>query len=247
MRKDVYLNTIAMEDVKEILRLIDNSDNSKQELYDLVLGEDEKIGYHAAWVLTHFSTEANKWLYEKQDELNRAKCYLKKQVLYTLTLLQSVPMLIGSVVLSQHPEEISYPLWFVLLFCCIFLYTINIPRMTSKKKTLIDIYSFIKVNVLILLVLNALNVDIIGYVFSIVFIFSSLFFVYLGFSFRVSVFRISGLLFASLMLIKLLIADITLTNSLYKAISYLFCGLICLFISYIYHIFSAGYKNKEDS
>lgn len=60
---------IAMEDVKEILRLIDNSDNSKQELYDLVLGEDEKIGYHAAWVLTHFSTEANKWLYKKQDEL----------------------------------------------------------------------------------------------------------------------------------------------------------------------------------
>lgn len=60
---------IAMEDVKEILRLIDNSDNSKQELYDLVVGEDENIGYHAAWVLTHFSAEANKWLYKKQDEL----------------------------------------------------------------------------------------------------------------------------------------------------------------------------------
>lgn len=48
---------IAMEDVKEILRLIDNSDNSKQELYDLVVGEDENIGYHAAWVLTHFSAK----------------------------------------------------------------------------------------------------------------------------------------------------------------------------------------------
>lgn len=60
---------IAMEDVKEILRLIDNSDNSKQELYDLVVGEDETIGYHAAWIFTHFSPQANKWLYKKQDEL----------------------------------------------------------------------------------------------------------------------------------------------------------------------------------
>ena len=60
---------ISMDDVREILHLAEQSDERKQELYDLVMGEDEKIGYHAAWILTHFSTEANKWLYEKQDEL----------------------------------------------------------------------------------------------------------------------------------------------------------------------------------
>lgn len=60
---------IGMDDIHEILRLAQQSDKQKQELYDLVIGEDEKIGYHAAWIFTHFSSEANKWLYEKQDEL----------------------------------------------------------------------------------------------------------------------------------------------------------------------------------
>lgn len=60
---------IGMDDIHEILRLTQQSDKHKQELYDLVIGEDEKIGYHAAWIFTHFSSEANKWLYEKQDEL----------------------------------------------------------------------------------------------------------------------------------------------------------------------------------
>lgn len=60
---------IGMDDIHEILRLTQQSDKRKQELYDLVIGEDQKIGYHAAWIFTHFSSEANKWLYEKQDEL----------------------------------------------------------------------------------------------------------------------------------------------------------------------------------
>ena len=60
---------IGMDDIHEILRLTQQSDKRKQELYDLVIGEDEKIGYHAAWIFTHFSTEGNKWLYKKQDEL----------------------------------------------------------------------------------------------------------------------------------------------------------------------------------
>lgn len=60
---------IGMDDVHEILRLTHNSDSRKQELYNLVIGEDETIGYHATWILTHFSLEDNKWLYNKQDEL----------------------------------------------------------------------------------------------------------------------------------------------------------------------------------
>lgn len=60
---------IGMDDTHEILRLTQQSDKRKQELYDLVIGEEEKIGYLAAWIFTHCSLEANKWLYEKQDEL----------------------------------------------------------------------------------------------------------------------------------------------------------------------------------
>ncbi|MFV0467414.1 MAG: hypothetical protein ACK5MK_00640, partial [Dysgonomonas sp.] len=35
----------------------------------LVIGEDEIIGYHAAWIFTHFSSQDNEWLYNKQDQL----------------------------------------------------------------------------------------------------------------------------------------------------------------------------------
>lgn len=60
---------IGMEDINDILRLTHDSDSRKQELYDLVIGDDEAIGYHAAWIFTHFSSQDNKWLYNKQDQL----------------------------------------------------------------------------------------------------------------------------------------------------------------------------------
>ena len=60
---------IGMNDINEILRLTHDSDIRKQELYNLVIGEDETIGYHAAWIFTHFSSQDNEWLYNKQDRL----------------------------------------------------------------------------------------------------------------------------------------------------------------------------------
>lgn len=60
---------IGMGDINEILRLTHDSDSRKQELYDLVIGDDEAIGYHATWIFTHFSSQDNEWLYNKQDQL----------------------------------------------------------------------------------------------------------------------------------------------------------------------------------
>ncbi|PXV65550.1 hypothetical protein CLV62_107147 [Dysgonomonas alginatilytica] len=60
---------IGMYDINEILRLTHDSESRKQELYDLVIGEDQAIGYHATWIFTHFSSQDNEWLYNKQDQL----------------------------------------------------------------------------------------------------------------------------------------------------------------------------------
>jgi hypothetical protein len=60
---------IGMDDVHEIVLLVENDDHQKQRLYDLVIGDDEAIGYHAAWIFTHVSSKSNEWLYVKQDEL----------------------------------------------------------------------------------------------------------------------------------------------------------------------------------
>ena len=38
-------------------------------MYDIAINRDERIGYHAAWILTHFSPKDNKWLFQKQNEL----------------------------------------------------------------------------------------------------------------------------------------------------------------------------------
>lgn len=69
LKVKLSLKRIGMNDISDILRLIQNDNNKKQELYDLVFDDNEFIGYHAAWVLTHLSPENNKWLYNKYDEL----------------------------------------------------------------------------------------------------------------------------------------------------------------------------------
>lgn len=60
---------IGMDDIHEILRLVQQNDERRLALYKLLFDEDEKIGYHAAWIFTHFSQKDNEWLYSKQNEL----------------------------------------------------------------------------------------------------------------------------------------------------------------------------------
>lgn len=86
---------IGIDDVNEILRLTHDSDSRKQELYDLVIGNDEAIGYHATWIFTHFSSQDNEWLYNKQDQLidNVLACKHggKRRVMLNLLYRQPFP------------------------------------------------------------------------------------------------------------------------------------------------------------
>ncbi|MDH6306828.1 hypothetical protein M2459_002156 [Parabacteroides sp. PF5-5] len=61
---------IGMYDIMEILHQVRQDNSKRQELYDLLLLDDEDVvSYQAAWVFTHFSSKENKWLCAKQDEL----------------------------------------------------------------------------------------------------------------------------------------------------------------------------------
>jgi len=60
---------IGINDINKILIEVQQNNQQKQELYNLIFDEDEAIGYYACWVFTHFSPQDNKWLYKKQDEL----------------------------------------------------------------------------------------------------------------------------------------------------------------------------------
>ncbi|WP_029905172.1 hypothetical protein [Prevotella sp. 10(H)] len=67
--QDKLSRRIGIEDIKHILYLTHANDSLKLELFDLVIGDDETIGYQAAWIFTHFSSQDNKWLHNKQNEL----------------------------------------------------------------------------------------------------------------------------------------------------------------------------------
>lgn len=86
---------IGMEDINEILLLIRQNDKKKQELYELVVGEDETIAYHAAWIFTHLSPDEHQWLYERQDaligKLLRCKHKGLKRLLLSLLYKQPLP------------------------------------------------------------------------------------------------------------------------------------------------------------
>ena len=86
---------IGMDNINEILRLTHDSDSRKQELYDLVIGDNEAIGYHATWIFTHFSSQDNEWLYTKQDQLidNILACKHggKRRVMLNLLYRQPFP------------------------------------------------------------------------------------------------------------------------------------------------------------
>ena len=60
---------IQMNDIHEITILTQGNNKRKQELYNLLFDVYDKIAYQAAWVFTHFSSNENEWLYDKQDEL----------------------------------------------------------------------------------------------------------------------------------------------------------------------------------
>lgn len=58
-----------MNDIHEITYLTQNNNRKKQELYECLFDEDDRISCNAAWIMTHFSLRDNEWLYDKQDAL----------------------------------------------------------------------------------------------------------------------------------------------------------------------------------
>ena len=86
---------ISMDDIHEITYLTQGSDTLKQELYNLLFDDDEKVAYQAAWVFCHFSLYENKWLYKKQnamiDEVMCCRHSGKRRLLLNLLYRQPLP------------------------------------------------------------------------------------------------------------------------------------------------------------
>ena len=46
-----------------------DSDRNKAELYALIHDDDDRVGYNALWIMTHFAPDSMSWLYIRRDEL----------------------------------------------------------------------------------------------------------------------------------------------------------------------------------
>lgn len=60
---------IHMDDISDIVRLAQNDDKRKQELYDIIFDEKDSIVINALWIMTHYSLDENKWLHQKHNEM----------------------------------------------------------------------------------------------------------------------------------------------------------------------------------
>lgn len=67
--KDRLSLRIGMDDIHDITYLTQGDNVRKQELYDLLFDQDDRLAYQAAWIMTHFSVKENEWLHNKQNEL----------------------------------------------------------------------------------------------------------------------------------------------------------------------------------
>lgn len=60
---------IHINDIREILHHTQESEQFREQLYQLVFDTDHTISYQALWVCTHFSAPDIEWLCHKQNEL----------------------------------------------------------------------------------------------------------------------------------------------------------------------------------
>ncbi|WP_294630148.1 hypothetical protein [uncultured Bacteroides sp.] len=60
---------VHIEDIREILHFIQDDEQLREEVYQLIFDKDETLSYHALWVCTHFPKEGVEWLSQRQDEL----------------------------------------------------------------------------------------------------------------------------------------------------------------------------------
>ena len=74
MKNSIKLNEILsgrlhMNMINEICLLAYEDDNIKDDIYRYAMGADERLAYNALWILSHFDSDAEEWLCQKQDEL----------------------------------------------------------------------------------------------------------------------------------------------------------------------------------
>lgn len=67
--RDRLLQRLEMADINDIISSAQKDEKVRSELFELAFDSDDKLSINALWIMTHYSSTTNKWLYSKQNEL----------------------------------------------------------------------------------------------------------------------------------------------------------------------------------
>lgn len=137
----------------------------------------------------------------------------------------------------QTVELIVYSLLVIGLF------SLNLDQLLIIKDKF-GAYISGKYTLLAAAILNAL--DAVNYAYSIVFLLISIASIVVGFKIKNKSMRLFGLVLSMLSIVKLIMFDVSYSNTLMRALSFLASGLICFGISLVYNRIDKQHKQKSE-
>ena len=131
----------------------------------------------------------------------------------------------------------------VYILLVIGLFSLNLEQLLSINSNF-GAYIAGKYTVLAAFILNAFVA--VNYAYSIAFLLISIVSIVVGFKIRNKSMRLFGLVLSMLSIVKLIMFDVSYSNTLMRALSFLVSGLICFGISLVYNRIDKQHKQKTD-
>ncbi len=146
-------------------------------------------------------------------------------------IVNAIQMLVGIVYIGCT-DTLFLHIWIILATLVVFL--LNSKNLLDKRDNILwGIYVGIKFAVLIYFILDSFDTT--NYYVSIIFFVFAICCIILGFRFNYKSLRIFGLALSMISTFKLIMVDITYTNTLGHALSFFVSGILCFAISMIYN------------
>ena len=155
--------------------------------------------------------------------------------------------LIGGISLLYNIERLEL-IKFIVLLLSFSLCFIGNRELLKKNSKILGFYVGLKITVFLNLVLNSyLTMSDAGYIYSILCLLIAVIFILLGFRNKLSSFRVYGLCLSLFSVLKLILVDISYTNSISRILSFIGSGLICFFIVWVYNKMSERLKEQIEN
>lgn len=162
--------------------------------------------------------------FEKQEHIFKQGTFITYFIINALFMLTAINMLY-----DMEDFKIEYLFASILT---VTLFTLNTAILLIEKNTTLGIYVDIKIAFLIFAIMHVFE----SQPFVSVILFSwAVICIILGFKNEQKYMRICALIIALISSVKLILIDISYTNGLLRAASFMICGILCFIIGYIYY------------